>query len=423
MKRAVLALAVLAAIAGVYWKAIGAYFYEDDFAWLMTTFTFQPARILDLASYNHFYRPVIELYFWIAAPLFGGSPVLFHAVSVGLHVLNALLLFAFARQATGNERFAFVSAWFFVGIPGYVEAIAWVGALAEPIGAVFGCLSLWSFSWFSRAGGGGWRALSLAAFALALLTHESSVVFFPLLVLSAWAFSSAGGLRGWRTYLRWFWPYVLILVAYLAIDLPINARNYVVGENLYRPGFHVVGNTLRYVVTLYVGRHDLPTYVGTAVIAVVLLVRGSRRVRFATAWMLLALMPFAPFTWANTSRYLYLSALGLAMLLAELIEWIDRALACRMGPTARRAALGLLVAAVGVRFCLFAAEGVERFAERTEEYRRFVLDIRARYPQLPPDAEIPIDKAVADRLHHRYLQDAIRWEYRDPTIDLMPVSR
>jgi hypothetical protein len=136
--------------------------------------------------------------------------------------------------------------------------------------------------------------------------------------------------------------------------------------------------------------------------------------------MLLALMPFAPFTWANTSRYLYLPAMGFAMLLAELIEWIDRALASRVKPAVRQTAVALLVAAIGVRFCLFAAEGVEHFAERTEAYRRFVMDIRARYPQLPRDAEIPIDKAVADRLHHRYLQDAIRWEYRDPTIDLVP---
>ena len=423
MRRAVLALAVLAAIAVVYWRAIGAYFYEDDFAWLMSTFGFRPQNILNLAAYNHFYRPVVELYFWVAAPLFGGSPALFHAASIGLHALNALLLFAFARRASGSERYAYVSAWFFVGMPGYVEAIAWVGALAEPIGAVFGCLALWSFLGFATSGGVAWRVVSLAAFALALLTHESSVVFFPVLVLAAWAFTDAAGPRTWRTYARWFWPYAVILAAYLAVDLPINARNYVVGESVYRPGLHVVRNSLRYIVTLYVGRHDLPSYVGTALVVVILLARGSRRVRFATCWMVLALMPFAPFTWANTSRYLYLPAMGFAMLLAELIEWTDRALAARIGAAARRAVITLLVAAVGIRFCLFAAEGVEHFAERAEVYRQFVLDVRARYPHLPQDADIQIDKAVADRLHHRFLQDAIRWEYRDPSIDLVPVSR
>jgi Dolichyl-phosphate-mannose-protein mannosyltransferase len=421
MKRAGLGLAVVVAIVAVYWRAVGAYFYEDDFAWLASTFTFQPVHIFDIGAYSHFYRPVIELYFWAAAPVFGGSPALFHAASIVFHVLNAVLLFLFVREATGSERYGFLSAWFFVGIPGYVEAIAWIGALAEPIGAIFGCLALWTFLRFSKSGGAAWRALSLAAFALALLTHESSVVFFPVLLLAGWAFAPARRSQDWRLYARWFWPYALFLAVYLAIDLPINARNYVVGERLYRPGLHIVQNTLRYVVTLYVGQHNLPSYVGTAAVVVMLLARGSRRVRFATCWMLLALMPFAPFTWANTSRYLYLPAMGFAMLVAELIEWIDRAAAARMRPGARQAVVGLLVAAIGVRFCLFAAEGVEHFAERTEPYRRFIMDVRARHPQLPRDASVPVDVAIADTLHHRFLQAAVQWDYRDPTIRLVPV--
>jgi hypothetical protein len=423
MKRATEALAVAAAIAAVYWWAIGAYFFEDDFAWLMTTFTFRPGRVVDLDSYNHFYRPVIELYFWIAAPLFRGSPALFHAANILFHAVNALLLFLFVREATGRERYAFLSVLFFVGLPGYIEAVAWIGALAEPIGAMFGLLALWSFLRFVKSGSARWRALAWAGFALALLTHESSVVFFPTLALAAWAFVPPTARGLWRTYARWLAPFAVVLALYLAIDLPINARNYVVGENVYRPGFHIVQNTLRYIVTLYVGRHDLPSYIGTAVVVLLLLVFGNPRVRFATAWMLMALMPFAPFTWANTSRYLYLPAMGFAMLLAESIEWLDRAIAPRLKPSTRHAVVGVLAAAIAIRFCLFAADGVRSFAERTEPYRHFIADMRQKYPQLPRDAEIPIDKAVADRLHHLFLQDAVRWEYKDPTIHLVPVSR
>ena len=423
MRRAAGVLAVAGAIVFVYWRAVGAYFFEDDFAWLMSTFAFRPANIFNLGSYNHFYRPVIELYFWAAAPLAGGSPALFHAANVAFHAVNALLLFLFVRDATGSGRHGFLTALFFVGLPGYIEAIAWIGALAEPIAAIFGCLALWSFLKCVRHGAGaGWKVAAWCGFALALLTHESSVVFFPTLLLAAWAFAAPAP-PAWRTYLRWFAPFAVILVVYLAIDLPINARNYVVGESVYRPGLHIVRNTLRYVVTLYVGQHNLPSYIGTAAVLVLLLARGSRRVRFATCWMLLALMPFAPFTWANTSRYMYLPAMGFAMLLAELLEWIDRALASRMAPAARQAIVGLIAAAIAVRFCLFAADGVRSFAERTEPYRRFVADMRSLYPQLPRDAEIPIDKAVADKLHHQFLQDAVRWEYQDPTIRLEPVSR
>jgi hypothetical protein len=416
-------LAIAAAIGFVYWRSLGAYFFEDDFAWLMTTFTFQPAKVFDLDSYNHFYRPVIELYFWLAAPLFAGSPALFHAANVVFHAINALLLFLVVREGTGRERYAFLTVLFFVGLPGHIEAVAWIGALAEPIAAMFGLLTLWSFLRFARSGGGGWRALAWTGFTLALLTHESSVVFFPTLALAGWAFVRPPAEGAWRTYARWLAPFTLILVAYLAIDLPIAARNYVVGEHVYRPGAHVVRNTLRYIVTLSVGRQNLPSYVGTAAIVVLLLAFGSRRVRFAAAWMLLALMPFAPFTWANTSRYLYLPAMGFAMLLAESIEWIDRAAARRFNASTRNAFVGVLAAAIAIRFCLFAADGVRSFAERTEPYRRFISEIRRKYPELPRDAEIPIDKRLADKLHHLYLQDAVRWEYQDPTIRLVPVSR
>src|SRR5688500_5069190 len=160
MKRIAPALAVAAAIAAVYWKAVGAYFYEDDFQWLMSTFTFQPWHIFDIGAYSHFYRPVIELYFWAAAPLFDGSPALLHAANIALHAANALLLFLFVREATNSERHGFLAALFFVGLPGYIEAIAWIGALAEPIGAVFGCLALWGFLRFTNSGREGRRAIS-----------------------------------------------------------------------------------------------------------------------------------------------------------------------------------------------------------------------------------------------------------------------
>jgi len=423
MKRIVPALAVMAAIIAVYRTAVGAYFYEDDFQWLMSTFTFQPWNIVNVGAYSHFYRPVIELYFWAATPLFDGSPALFHAANIALHAVNALLLFLFVREATTSERHGFFAAVFFVGLPGYIEAIAWIGALAEPIGAAFGCLALWSFLRFTNTGRESWRAISVCGFALALLTHESSVVFLPTLLLAGWAFAPSPPGDRWSAHARRYAPYVIVLIVYLAIDIPINARSYLIGESHYRVGLHIVGNILDYIVTLYVGQRNLPSYIGTAGVVLVLLARGSRRVRFATLWMLLALLPFAPFTWANTSRYLYLPAMGFAMLVAELVEWVDRATAGRMTSTARHALVGIVVLAITVRFCLFAAEGVERFAARTEVYRQFITEFRQQHPVLPRDSAVAIDKAVADRLHHKFLESAVQWEYRDPTIQLVPISK
>src|SRR5438874_336651 len=83
-----------------------------------------------------------------------------------------------------------LAAHFIVVQPGDIDAVAWVSALAEPMGAFFGCVALLCFFQFLRRGGSIWHVLSVAAFLLALLTHESSIVFLPLLVLADWSFAA-----------------------------------------------------------------------------------------------------------------------------------------------------------------------------------------------------------------------------------------
>ena len=66
------------------------------------------------------------------AQIGGGNPGVFHVTNVALHVLNALLLFAFLRIATSFDglrmsrwRSAAVAALFAIH-PLHVESVAWV---------------------------------------------------------------------------------------------------------------------------------------------------------------------------------------------------------------------------------------------------------------------------------------------------------
>jgi hypothetical protein len=410
--------AIVAAVAVVYRNAAGGYFFQDDFQWLAGTLTYRPSQVFDLAGRTHFYRPMIEMYFWTFTAAFDGSPRLFHIANVLLHVTNGLLLFLLAAALTRNTRFAFTTALVFVVLPGYVEAVTWISALAEPVGAFWGCVMLYSFLRFRTGGSAAWWALSAFAFILALVTHESSVVFLLLLLLADWAFfGQARPLqRAIVDTARLAAPYAAAIVLYLAIDFSINAKSYVVEEGYYRLGLHAVPNVLGYIVWLYVGRRNVLSYVLIAAALVALVVFGTRRVRFAVCWMLLALMPFAFFTWGNTSRYLYLPAMGFAMLVAEGIEWLDGRLSSRMSRQLRQAVIALLIAGVTVRFAAFASRGVSNFSERTEAYRRFAHDLRQRYPQLAPYGTVPIDRDTESRLTLRYLEGLVRWEYRDPTL-------
>ncbi len=422
-RKALALLAIPTAVAIVYHDAMSAHFFEDDFQWLAGTLTYDPANVLSLAGRTHFYRPIIELYFWAATPLFGGSPALFHLANVMLHGANGILLFLIARRVAGNDRFAFSAALFFIVMPGYVEAVAWVGALAEPVGALFGCSCVYALLTYRRSGRAAWLAWSVVAFLLALLTHESSVVFLPIAILADWAAGRRALIPRSRAECTdaalVYGPFVLAFGLYLVPDLWINQQSYIVTEGYYRPGFHVVRNALDYVVSLYIGKKNLASYVAIVLGLAWLLARGSRRARFAIGWMLLAMLPFLPFTWGNASRYLYLPAMGFGMLLAEGIEWLDNALARRVDARWRLAVVGLLVAGVAIRYAVFALEGVSNFSARTDQYRRYAQSVRAAHPALTPYSVVFIDPRDEERLKHRYLEALIRWEYRDPTIKVI----
>jgi hypothetical protein len=433
VRRAAAAASLVLAVVIVYHNALAAYFFDDDFQWLVGSWSFRPAQLVAFGSLSHFYRPVIDIYFAVMTPLLGGSPVLFHAASIALHAANVLVVFALARRLWGPPSggpsaslFGFVTALFFAVQPSDIDAIAWVGALAEAIGALFGCLSLLWFLRWREEGESRFRALSVATFALALLTHESSVVFLPVIIL-------ADVLSLWRVRKdppSTFAPYIALTTLYLAIDLWINSRNYVVSQGHYGIGLHIVTNALDYIDALYVGRRDVLNYAVIVIGVAGLLVRGNARVKFATCWMLLALAPFLMFTWGNTSRYLYQPAIGFSMLLAEFVMQLDRWLQPSAGgdpvgsgfsrTNIRAAILTAVVAAITIRFGIFANANVRDFATRTHVYPDYVARFRNIHGNVPNNTVIASDPRLATTLPYQFVNAAVQWEYRDPTIRLTP---
>jgi 4-amino-4-deoxy-L-arabinose transferase-like glycosyltransferase len=189
-----------------------------------------------------------------------------------------------------------------------------------------------------------------------------------------------------------------------------------VSEGHYRLGFHAVRNALDYVVWLYVGTRNLLSYAAIVAALSLILVGGTRHARFAIGWIFVALLPFVFFTWGNTSRYLYLPGMGFAILLAEGIAWLDRLMARWPGTRWRLVVTNLVVAAVAVRFAVFASKTVRAFANATQPYRAYAAEIRASHPTLPDGAVITIEPAVDEKLKQRYLEGLVQWEYRNPTL-------
>ena len=379
-----LALAACALVVGivaiVYRTAVVSNFFNDDFHWLFEARRLEWSNLVRLDRYNHFYRPVIEIYFHLGQRVFGCDPMPFHLLSLGIHLVNTLLLFLFTRALTASPWTAFVTVLLFCVQPGYVEAVVWVGAITDLLPATWFLLVLWLHLRFLQRQWWGDYAAAFAAFLACLGTHESAVTILPMMVV-------VDALLDWpRPRHPWLWirvrvvrylPFAAALAAFLVVAYVVNSRSYLVREGYYAFGWHAIGNLFEYVAGMYVGRRRLLWHIGVALTSVAILSWGSPRMRFALVWIVVTLTPVLFFTWGTASRYLYVPAAGFALLLAELV--MGGATRLQRAGWPRRNVHGLTALVVTVlvlRFATFAEHGVRNFRDLTRPYDRFTTAVR-----------------------------------------------
>ncbi len=134
-----------------------------------------------------FWHPLTWLSHMLDVELFGMNAGGHHLMSVGIHALNAMVLFLVLARMTGFPwRSAFVAALFAVH-PLHVESVAWAAERKDVLGALFFLLSLWAYTRYVERPGVcryGWVAL---CFALSLMSKSMGVTLpFVLLLLDYW---------------------------------------------------------------------------------------------------------------------------------------------------------------------------------------------------------------------------------------------
>ena len=159
------------------------------------------------------YWPVTMTSFWLQFRLWGLGAAGYHAVSVGLHAAEALLLWA----VLGRMRVpgAYVAAFLFAVHPVNVETVAWISEQKNLLAMLFLLGSTWWFlGWGMSEGKEGCYALSLGAFVLGMLS-KGSVAVLPLVFL---------GIIAWcrpvtpRDLLR-LAPFFVVVAALAAVDV------------------------------------------------------------------------------------------------------------------------------------------------------------------------------------------------------------
>ena len=209
---------------------------------------------IPLGPEGRLYRPLTTAGFTLQWALGGGSPGLFHLVSLGLYLLVALLVYALARRLLPAGPAALAGAVFAVH-PVHTEVTGNVVGQGELLAAAWGVLAMTLACDGARVGWTPRRtAATVAAFTLALLSKEHALV---LLALAPAVVLAAGGRAAVRSEATGRLLLLLLGVTILYLSLRVALLGSLAGD-LPNPFWRDVGTRER-VLTVLSG---LPTVAG-----------------------------------------------------------------------------------------------------------------------------------------------------------------
>lgn len=193
LRQGTIQILVCAVTMSVYFGTLAFGFVYDDTPQILKNPAIQNWRYLPQYFTSHvwaaiypntagnYYRPLFLLWLRINFARFGANPAGWHAASVVCHIAATCLVFRIARQLTGDQMIASAAALLFGLHPAHVESVAWISGVTDPLMGCFVLGSCSAFLNFRQARRASLLLLSLALFALALLSKETAVVLPPLI--------------------------------------------------------------------------------------------------------------------------------------------------------------------------------------------------------------------------------------------------
>lgn len=165
---------------------------SNGFIWDDSDHVFHNPRVLQwsglkdiwLTPHPNQYYPLTFSFFWLEHKLWGLSPWGYHTVNLGLHILNALLLFGLLRKIA--PRLAGITAVAFTIHPIQVETVAWISEQKNLLSLFFFLLAFHAFLDFKQINTKKAYLRTCFFFLLALLSKSIAVCFAAIPLLYAW---------------------------------------------------------------------------------------------------------------------------------------------------------------------------------------------------------------------------------------------
>jgi hypothetical protein len=390
----------------------GAYLAADDFQWLGGGHTFTWARLLYVTGGDRFYRPAADLWFAGTASVCGFSLPCHHLLLLAVHLANIALVFVLASWLSGSLGTAWLATLLFALNPAYTQAVVWLSAITGVL-CTFGYLgSLTAIAWSWQTTDEGRRLrrelVAVVLFGLAAFSHEAAITL-PVVAFAMWRLFGPAG-----ESVRWRLPVGLgaVVAVFAAATLLANRRNALFATSGYRVGVHTIDHALDYVASLYVGPSSPAAHV-FIVVALAALIWINRTTRFGALWLVIAMLPYLPFTTGNTSRYAYLPAIGFSWAVAgAIVAGVERLRRASRAPASAPAATYAIACVfVIARFGPFAYESVRGHVRSFEDWRIRAEQLAAAVELR--DGTIQIADPGDPLIDSMYVEPIVQWQRRD----------
>jgi len=138
-------------------------------------------------GYFSYWHPLTWMSHMVDCELFGLNAGGHHVINLLFHIANTLLLFIVLERMTGGLwQSTFVAAAFALH-PLHVESVAWVSERKDVLSGFFWLVTMGAYMRYTRRPGAGRYLLTLAAFAMGLMSKPTVVTLpFVLLLLDYW---------------------------------------------------------------------------------------------------------------------------------------------------------------------------------------------------------------------------------------------
>lgn len=427
-------IGALGAVAAVcFYPLFKYYFAQDDFM-LIRWAVQEPGWLLErmFGRDATYFRPLTMFgYFAVAGRLFGTHPLPWHLVSLVLHLVNTVLVYALLVRLRLSRPAALVGSAAFGLNLAFFHAVAWITCTQQLLATTFSLGAVWF--WMEVVRGNHRAALpSFACYLGAGLSLEQTY-FLPLALLAAGVGRREGTGSSAGRNLRRLWPHLALMLA-LVLFRVVWKGTPDEGRAAVGAGWHPLVNLWKYlaaVVTLFPevpGRIELPgPFDPRALVVPVLVVYSVARERwrqalFAGIWVLAMLGPALALRDHAFYYHTYLAGFGAVYLLALL--WDDLlALARRVRRySAAPAAVSVVAAAALAVTASIHVRSLERAAARSrnlpwKEQTSFVLH-RALLAATARDdilAKVRMPERIQDLRFVLFVpqQGVVDWGHRD----------